>query len=250
MRFSFIVCLLISIFTFSLKAKELKVAVASNFYHSLNKLLQSSDKYADNIKLSSGSSGLLYAQIKNGAPFDVFLSADLTRPQLLQKQGLASQVQTYAIGELVLWPAQKNALTELQQHKGKLVIANPKLAPYGYAAQQILEQIQSENNFKGRLITASNINQAFQFVDTGNAPLAILSKSQLIQAQQTSSSKSKQKYTNFVNFPAALYEPIVQGGVVISTTKRKLEAQQFLDWLLSGPVQQQLKSLGYRTNER
>lgn len=250
MRFSFIVCVLISILPFAAESKELKVAVASNFYHSLNALLKSSDKYADNIKLSSGSSGLLYAQIKNGAPFDVFLSADVKRPQLLHQQGLASQVLTYAIGEIVLWPAQKNAVAKLKEHKGKLVIANPKLAPYGLAAKQVLEPIQSENNFKGRLITASNINQAFQFVDSGNAPLAILSKSQLIQAQQMSSEKSKQKYTGFVSFPAVLYDPIMQGGVVITNSKRKLEAQQFLGWLLSKPVQQQLKSLGYRINER
>lgn len=250
MRFYFLVCFCLSLFGTELRAEVLKVAVASNFYHSLNTLLKSSDKSPDNIKLSSGSSGLLYAQIKNGAPFDVFLSADFTRPQLLHKQGLASQVQTYAIGEIVLWPAQKSALSELKQHKGKLVIANPKLAPYGYAAQQVLEQIKGKSDFKGRLITASNVNQAFQFVDTGNAPLAILSKSQLVQAQQTSSNKNKQTYEDFVIFPAAMYDPIVQGGVVISKTKRKLEAQRFLDWLLSGPVQRQLKSLGYRIKER
>lgn len=236
---------------------ELKVAVASNFYHSLTHLIKVTEPKGMSLKLSSGSTGLLYGQITKGAPYDVFLSADIKRPKLLENNGLAHSRVTYAYGQLVLWPspfAIKKALTSLE---GKLVIAHPKLAPYGEAAQSVLQYLSLEERFNGRLIKANNINQAFQFVDSGNAPLAILSRSQLIHARMASEAalnkqldnKTENKYSRFQSIPSEWHQPIAQQAVIIERTNNLLAAKAFMTWLLSEPVQSQLMTLGYKTDK-
>jgi len=236
--------------------KALKVAVASNFYHSLQQLLVE-EGWQQKVKLSSGASGLLYAQIKKGAPFDVFLSADVERPELLEQQGLAHSRVTYAYGELVLWPAelslqelslQELSLQELslQEYSGRLVIANPKLAPYGRAAEEVLNALSLQDKFKGKLITASNINQAFQFVDSGNAKLALLARSQLVHANKVLTKSGKDNYLNFKLIPVSLYSPIAQQAVVINRSKQVEESQNFIAWLMSEKIQNKIIEHGYK----
>lgn len=223
---------------------DLKIAVASNFYHSLSELLKQSE-FADQSKLSSGSTGLLYAQIKKGAPFDLFLSADSDRPQILEQQNLAYLSQTYAIGQLVLWPAVTDVRTTLLNHKGKLVIANPKLAPYGKAAEESLEFLALLESYNSRLIKANNINQAFQFVDSGNAKLALLAKAQLLQAKDKSAHSKTKDYTSYQDVPSDWHRPVEQQMVILKRTKNLALAKQFQAWLLSDEVQQKLISSGY-----
>lgn len=232
-----------------LQAEQLKIAVASNFYHSLQTLLKTSPSDQNDLApmvLSSGSSGLLYAQIKSGAPFDVFLSADALRPELLEQQNLAKNGVTYAKGLLVLWPANNKVDIQLKQHKKKLVIANPKLAPYGIAAQQVLISLKLLQDYNQRLILANNVNQAFQFVDTKNAPLAILAKSQLLNAVDVFKTR-KSSYLNYQVIPNQLYEPILQQAVILNRTKQQTASEQFMQWLLSPATQNRLVALGYGT---
>jgi len=230
----------------SVNAKEIKVAVASNFYHSLQLLLAEQDTFDFEVRLSSGSTGMLYAQILHGAPFDVFLSADEKRADLLQKNKLGESSFVYAHGNLVLWPVNQTHANQvekiLSEHKGKLVIANPKLAPFGLAAQQVLSELNLEKSYQGRLIKANNVNQAFQFIDSGNAPLSLIALSQLTQAQRVSDSALYQAY---LNIPADLFEPIKQKSILLTNSKNKQQAKKFLDWLKSEPIQQKIANLGY-----
>lgn len=235
------VCVILSVS--NAQAQELKVAVASNFYHSLYQLIKQSE-LANKVVLSSGSSGLLYAQIKKGAPFDVFLSADSHRPQLLAQQGFAFSPQTYAIGELVLWPAVSNVQSELANLKGKLAVANPKLAPYGEAAVATLHYLGLEKKLQSQLVKANNVNQAFQFVDSGNAQLAILSKAQLKQAIDRFG--ADKGYENYQSIPSEWHQQVVQQMVILKRTNQLVLAQQFTAWLLSESVQQKLTLAGYR----
>ena len=249
------------------ESRKLNIAVASNFYHTLQILIAESADLSFNANVSSGSTGLLYAQIKNGAPFDVFLSADAARPTLLVQQGLASNKKTFAIGQLVLWPSRVEVETALKTHQGKLVIANPTLAPYGKAAQQVLSFLKLEGVYSKRLILANNVNQGFQFVDSGNAPMAMMALSQLKQAQliqaqlkqaqlmqaqllqteRTQLASQNQKYKNFTMIPEAMYSPIHQQLVKISSSKQKEHSQRFIDWLMSEPIQGRLQQLGYKS---
>lgn len=227
------------------QAAHLKVAVASNFYQSLSKLLAES-KYANQVKLSSGSSGLLYAQISKGAPFDLFLSADVHRPHLLHQKGLAYEPKTYTIGQLVLWPAVTNAKFALQTYKGKLAIANYKLAPYGKAAMEVLQSLSLKEQYQPRLIMANNINQAFQFVDSGNAKMALIAKSQLVLARQNAEHQEVRKYTNYQDIPASWHKPVTQQMVILKRTSQQALAEKFQAWLLSDKVQKSLIDSGYK----
>lgn len=238
--------LLLSCCSTGLQAQQLKVAVASNFYHSLVELVAPTE-FAKQVKLSSGSTGLLYAQIRQGAPFDLFLSADSVRPKLLVEQGLAYQAKTYAIGELVLWPAASEPKKLLQTFQGKLAIANPKLAPYGKAALQVLITLELVQAYQTRLVKGNNVSQAFQFVDSGNAPLALLAKSQLLQAEQKFA--TNKSYDNFQAIPKHWYQPIKQQMVILKQTKQLALAQKFSAWLLSDKVQQELATFGYRRQD-
>ena len=234
--------LLSTCFISASNAQTLKVAVASNFYHSLSELIKQAQLDYE-VKLSSGSSGLLYAQISKGAPFDVFLSADVERPHLLTEQGLAYSKQTYAIGQLVLWPANGAPKDILSSFKGKLVIANPRLAPYGKAAMETLDALSLKQAYSARLIKANNINQAFQFVDSGNAKMALLAKSQLLQAQQ--SSRKSDKYAHYQVVPASYHSSLEQQLVILKRSQERTLAEQFVTWLMSDKVQSKLIKLGY-----
>lgn len=242
-RYWLIAAVLVILNASNLQAQELKVAVASNFYHSLHQLIKQSE-FANKVVLSSGSTGLLFAQVKKGAPFDVFLSADSERPQLLAEQGLAFTPQTYAIGELVLWPSVSNADSELKSLKGKLAIANPKLAPYGKAAMESLQYLGLDRKLKSKLVKANNVNQAFQFTDSGNAQLAILSKAQLKQAIDRFG--ANKGYENYYSIPSEWHQQVVQQMVILKRTNELVLAQQFTAWLLSESVQQNLTLAGYR----
>lgn len=218
---------------------SLKVAVASNFKVTLSEIvalyeLQSEQK----VLISSGSTGILYNQIKHGAPFDLFLSADSERAKLIEqsKLGIDGSRFTYAIGELAFWQpksTEKVTALSLQKYQGRVSIANPKLAPYGLATQQSLQALNLWDKFS--YIQGNNIAQAYQFIDTGNIEAGFVAHALLLQNQQK----------NYYLLPHDSYQPILQQGVMLTNSNNKVELQKFVDFLQSEKVVQLIQSNGY-----
>ena len=197
------------------------------------------------------ASAVLTTQIENGAPFDLFLSADLGYPQRLIGAGLADAAGTpdsstpvvYARGTLVLWTRKDSPLPppslELLRNPAlkRLAVANPDRAPYGRAAVAALSSLKLYDAFKPRLVTAENISQTAQFVDSGNADAGLISLTSALTPRLSASG-------SYFVIPRDLYPPIEQGAVLISKTTQRAQAHKLLDYLLSGPVQAQLAKSG------
>ena len=178
-------------------ADELKVAVASNFYPTMKLIAKhfelrtaGSSGQHHKVILIPGSSGKHYAQIINGAPFDVFFSADIDRARLLEQEGraIAGTRFTYALGKLILWSSIDNYVDSKGEVLNKkdfryLAIANPKLAPYGKSAEEALRSLKLWTNLKKRLVQGENIAQTFQFISTGNAKLGFVAYSQIMNTE-------------------------------------------------------------------
>lgn len=220
----------------------LRIASASNFSVTLKKLLpQFSAQTQIKTQMISAASGVLYQQIQHGAPFDIYLSADKLRPQKLVNDNLAykQSLKTYAYGKLVLWSATQkiNSLTPLNNlvktHK-RLAIANPKIAPYGIAAQDVLTTLALWTPLKSQLITGNNINQTFQQVQSKNVELGLIAFSQLTNNKQQA----------FI-IPEHLYSPIAQSSVILKRSKQKKNAEIFQQFLLSPAIQKQISESGY-----
>jgi molybdate transport system substrate-binding protein len=194
---------------------------------------------------------MLTTQIMNGAPFDLFLSADLNYPKKLIDAGLAdaagsadsSTPITYSKGTLVLWarkdsPMPPPSLDLLRNPALKrLAIANPDRAPYGRAALAALTSLKLYDALKPRLATAENIAQAAQFVDSGNADAGLISLTSALTPHMASSGA-------YFVIPRDLYPPIEQGAVIVSNTTQRAAAHKFLDFLLSPSIQAQLAKAG------
>jgi molybdate transport system substrate-binding protein len=236
-------------------ADEINVAVAANFLRTLQQLAPSFQQASGHrLVISAGSSGQLYAQIKQGAPFDVFLSADSERPKLLESEGLgvAGSRFTYAIGTLVLWSARPGVVDSggkiLQGgHVRLIAIADPNNAPYGAAAKQVLTAlgVWDQLNSEHRIAMAENINQAWQFAATGNADLAFIAKSQLITGPdgKTGGGSSWEP-------PQSLYSEIDQDGLVLARSSRRAAAQSFMRWLRTDKTAiAAITAAGYRVRE-
>jgi molybdate transport system substrate-binding protein len=197
------------------------------------------------------ASAALAAQIQNGAPFDLFLSADMGYPKRLIDAGLADAAGspdsttpiTYARGTLVLWARKDSALTppslELLRDPGlrRLAIASPDRAPYGRAAVAAITNLNLYESLRARLITAENIAQAAQFVDSGNADAGLISLTSALTPRLSASGR-------YFVIPKNLYPPIEQGAVIINRTAQRAAAHKLLDYLLSPPVQEQLSKAG------
>jgi molybdate transport system substrate-binding protein len=197
------------------------------------------------------ASAMLTAQIENGAPFDLFLSADLSYPKRLIDAGLADAPGspdsltpiTYARGTLVLWVRKDAHLPpptlDLLRNPAlqRLAIADPSRAPYGRAAVAALTSLHLYDALKPKLVTAENIAQAAQFVDSGNADAGLISLTSALTPKLSSSG------TYFV-IPRDLYPPIEQGVVIVSKTTERAAAHKLLDYLLSPPIQAQLANSG------
>ncbi len=222
-------------------ADEIRVAVASNFAPTLKALALVFEKQSEHrLVLASGSSGKHYAQISHGAPFDLFFAADAKRPQLLERKGLAivGSRFTYAYGKLVLWqphthkldyktteintPAENPVLGKLKQAGFRyLAIANPKLAPYGKAAEETLVKLNLWDTYQTRIVRGENIAQAFHFVTTGNAQLGFIAYSQ-IKNTDTHSTGS------YWDIPAAYYQPITQQAVILKHSPAAVAFMTFM----------------------
>ncbi len=197
------------------------------------------------------ASAALTAQIQNGAPFDLFLSADMGYPKRLIDAGLADAAGSpdsstpimYAKGTLVLWARKDSKLPppsiEMLSDPAlqRLAIANPERAPYGRAAVAALTNLQRYDALKSRLVTAENISQAAQFVDSGNADAGLISLTSALTPRLAGSGR-------YFVIPRNLYPPIEQGAVIVSRTTQREAAHQFLDYFLSSAVQAQLEKSG------
>ncbi len=230
-------------------ADELRIAVASNFYPALQEIVKSYVLYQNdslgqkhNVALIPGSSGKHFAQIMNGAPFDIFFSADDVRPSLLEQNGEAinKSRHTYALGRLVLWSPvddliDKNASILQSRDFRFIAMANPKIAPYGNAAKETLTSMNLWETLEEKLIRGENIAQTFQFVNSGNAQLGFISFSQIVNSNYEVNG-------SYWKVPKSLYEPIEQQVVLLNES---FLAEDFLSYLLSEESQKIISRFGY-----
>lgn len=228
--------------TISVQADEIRVAVASNFSMAAQEIGELFTESTGHIVLSSfGSSGQLYAQIAQGAPFDVFLSADENFPKRLVSEGygMASSVITYAIGRLVLFsadPKQPTAYSTLQRNNfASIAIANPALSPYGSAAIQVLKRADVVEHFQTKLIHGSNVTQAYQFVITKNAEVGLVALAQVMGHNNGS---------RWI-IPGNLHSPIVQNAVLLQSGADNKGAREFITFLQSPQVSVVKMRYGY-----
>ncbi len=216
------------------------MAVASNFYPTAAKLArQFEDSSSHRVLLSAGSTGKHHAQIKHGAPFDVFLAADSERPMALEKEGIGvkNRRAIYALGRLVLWhpkaKSSQQALQSLQSGYRYIAIANPKLAPYGRAAEQTIKSLGVDT--EGKLVMGENIAQTYQFVASGAADLGLIAQAQILSSQQPDE-------PGVWLVPQDLYQPIVQEALQLSDSE---PASAFFDFLQSDPAKHIIQQAGY-----
>lgn len=244
-----LVCwMLLTLLATSLQAGEVTVAVASNFAKPMKQLARDFEhETGHQIKLSYASSGKFYAQIQHGAPYDVFLSADHEKPQQLIKINLAVEdsLFTYAIGRLALWSIDTNTVDKqghvLKQRKFKhLAMAEPKLAPYGLAAQQTLEALSLLSDVRSKLVKGENISQTYQFVSTGNAQLGFVAWSQIIDTNTAQSTSGSAWLV-----PTQYHAPIKQQAVLLKRAQDKPAAKAFIAYLQSDAAKAIIQSAGY-----
>jgi len=227
----------------SILSDEIRVAVASNFSIAMKAITAEFETISGHqVVLSFGSTGKHYAQIINGAPFDVFLAADALRPTILEQQGVAQSNSriTYARGKLVLWtskPETQRIKESLLNHQDirHLAIANPKLSPYGIAAQQVMTNLNVWLSLQTKLVRGENIAQAFQFVHSGNAELGFIAYSQVFNPESAVRG-------SFWIPPQSLYSPIDQQAVLLNDKKASKDFLRFLE----GPLARQIiQNYGY-----
>ncbi|MFZ2122468.1 MAG: molybdate ABC transporter substrate-binding protein [Rhodoferax sp.] len=227
------------------QADEVSVAVAANFTAPMQKIAVEFEKDTGHKVISSfGATGKFYAQIKNGAPFEVLLAADDETPAKLVKENaaVAGSQFTYAIGKLVLWsakPAVVDGAGTVLKHAGfdHLAIANPKLAPYGAAAVETMKAMGVYDRLQPKIVTGESIAQAHQFISSGNALLGFVALSQVLKDGKIDGSAWV--------VPAKLYAPIRQDGVILNKGKGKPAAEALLKYLKSDKAKAVITSFGY-----
>lgn len=230
----------------AIHAGEARIAVASNFLRTLYELAPLFEKRTGHyIVISPGSTGKLYAQIRQGAPYDVFLAADAKHPQLLEEEGLAvpGSRRSYAIGRLVLWSADpqrvRHGAQSLQSTEVRhIAIANPNTAPYGRATQQALEVLGMWGAVRSKLVWGEDVGQAFQFVATRNADLGFVSLAQL-------RNPNNKLAGSYWEVPAKLYDPIIQEMVLLKTGQDDPAARAFVTFMQTSQAQQIIERYGY-----
>lgn len=234
------------LFASALHAGEVQVAVAANFTAPMQQIATDFEKETGHkATLSFGATGKFYAQITNGAPFEVFLSADDETPAKLEKELLSVPHSrfTYAIGKLVLWSAKdgyvdsKGEVLKTGDFK-HLSLANPKTAPYGAAAIETMKQLGILDSLQARVVQGENISQAHQFISTGNAELGFVALSQVFKDGKVTSGSAW-------IVPAKLYSPIRQDAVLLAKGGKNPAASALITYLKSDKARAVIKSFGY-----
>jgi len=231
--------------------QEIAVASAADLNYALNDLAQRFTKATGTeVRLSFGSSGNLFSQIQNGAPFDLYFSADSSYPQKLVEAGRVerSSVRTYAVGHLVLWvpnglglDPQKLKMELLKDAKvQRVAIANPQHAPYGRAAMAALEHFGLKEKIGAKLVMGENISQAAQFVQSGNAQAGLIALSLALSPAMKDAGR-------YWELPGDAYPEMTQVAVVVSASKHKPAAEAFLKYVTSPEGRAILQQYGFRT---
>lgn len=227
-------------------ADEVQVAVAANFTAPMKLIAANFERDTGHKVLASfGATGKFYAQVQNGAPFDILLAADDQTPARLEKEGAAVAATrfTYAVGKLVLWSAQPGLVDDKGEvlRKGAfahVALADPKLAPYGAAAVEILRKLDLYEALEPKFVMGENIAQAHQFVASGAAPLGFVAMSQVIEG-----GKLKSGSAWFV--PAGMYSPLRQDAVLLGKGRNNPAARAFLQYLKGERARSVIRSFGY-----
>ncbi|SBS27900.1 Molybdate-binding periplasmic protein precursor [Marinomonas spartinae] len=241
-----LICNLLIMLTSNVFASPLRIAVASNFTAPMQTLAPIFERETgEKLQLSFGSSGKFYAQIHNGAPYDVFLSADQAKPDKLIKAGLAqkSSKVIYAKGILVLWSATKKHIKPVKgtlEQAQKIAIANPKLAPYGLAAKETLSKLGLWSTLQNKLVQGENIGQTYQFAYSQNAELGFVALSQVLAGPVKG---------HYWQVPNNDHSPIKQAAVLLTHSQHKTQAQKFLNFLVRKDIQKRIKNFGYDSGQ-
>ncbi|MFT7015417.1 MAG: molybdate transport system substrate-binding protein [Pseudohongiellaceae bacterium] len=228
-------------------AEEATIAVASNFIQPMTALVEEFEANSTHkLRVVYGSSGRLFAQISNGAPFDIFLSADSVKPAALIEDGygVPGSQMTYAIGRLALWSNKAVVKVDseealLNNEFSAIAIANPRLAPYGLAAKQSLESMGFWERLKSKLVQGENISQTYQFVFTGNADIGFVSYSQL-------GNGNNGEMTNYWLVPSEYHDAITQDSVLLARAAENKASLDFIDYLKSDSASKLIESFGYQ----
>lgn len=228
-------------------AADVRLAIAANFTDTAHELITAFAQ-ASGLEASAsfGSTGKLYAQIRNGAPFDAFLAADSRRPELLEENGhgVTGTRFTYAKGKLVLWSPQRDAFNPPEDWLAstgfaRLAIANPKTAPYGLAAKQVLSRLNLWAPLQPRLVRGDSIAQTFQFVATANAQAGFVALSQVLAWENQDGS--------LWLIPPGLYSPIDQQAILLSHGEKNDAAHHWLSFLQGEEARSIIERNGYET---
>jgi molybdate transport system substrate-binding protein len=229
-------------------AAEITIAAASDLNFAFKELVAEYEKSSGNhVKLTLGSSGNFFAQIQNGAPFDLYFSADIGYPRKLEEAGLAvsGSLYPYAVGRIVLWTANGS---HLDLSKGleilreptikKIAIANPKHAPYGRAAVAAMEYFKVYDQVKDKLILGENISQAAQFIESGACDAGIVALSLALAPAMKAAGQ-------YWEIPAIAHSPLEQGAVILKQSKNQEHARQFLEFIKGVHGQEIMKRYGF-----
>lgn len=228
-------------------AAEIHLAVASNFLIPVREIAKIYEKETSNkLIISAGSTGMLYAQIINGAPFDIYLAADSREPERLEKQGYIVDGSrfTYALGKLALWDSKGKfqgktfqAVLRTAGYKW-LSIANPLTAPYGAAAISVLKRVKLYKKLKAKILRGENVTQAYQLVASGAADLGFVALSQLKNPDHVAAG-------SFWQIDDNLYKPIIQQAVLLKSSHKKIQAEKFIEYLQSSKGRTLISRFGY-----
>jgi molybdate transport system substrate-binding protein len=229
-------------------AEEITIAAASDLNFAFKEIVTEYEKTTGNhVKLTLGSSGNFFAQIQNGAPFDLYFSADIAYPRKLEEAGLTvpGSLYQYAVGRIVLWTGHESRIdvtkgfeTLREPTVKKVAIANPKHAPYGRAAVAAMEYFKVYDQVKDKLVLGENISQAAQFVESGAADVGIIALSLALAPPM-------QALGHYWEIPADAHPPIEQGAVMLMGGKNQESAKAFLSFIQGAEGQTIMKRYGF-----
>ena len=226
-------------------AEQVLVAVAANFVPPFREIaIEFERTTGHNVQIAAGSSGNFYSQIKNGAPFDVFFSADNERPKLLGEEGFGVKDSrfTYAIGRLVLWSPNADLIKgeetlRFKQYK-RLAMANPKTAPYGLAAMQAMQKLELWEGIQSQIVMGESLGQTMGFIESGNAQLGFVALSQVLDP------KIKGKGSRW-DVPTNLHEPIKQDVILLTKGKDNRAAKALMEFMDGPQAKTIIERYGY-----
>lgn len=229
-------------------ADQVLVAVSANFIPPFREIATEFEKATGHaVRVAAGSSGNFHSQIKNGAPFEVFLSADTERPKLLEDEGLGVKDSrfTYAIGRLVLWSPNPDLIkgeeTLRSRNYKRLAIANPKTAPYGVAAMQAMQKLELWDSLQPHIVMGESLGQTMGFIESGNAQLGFVALSQVLDP------KIKGQGSRWV-VPTNLHEPIKQDVILLTKGNENVAAKALMEFLGSPKSKTIIERYGYELN--